>query len=56
MGPGGGLLLGGNALHADIGPEAPGSGFLGFLLCSLGQELGSRYHGSEYKEVSCLAV
>jgi phytoene dehydrogenase-like protein len=39
-GPGGGLLLGGNALHADIGPEAPGSGFLGFLLCSLGQELG----------------
>ena len=39
-GAGGGLLLGGNALHADIGPEAPGSGFLGFLLCSLGQELG----------------
>jgi phytoene dehydrogenase-like protein len=40
QGAGGGLLLGGNALHADIGPEAPGSGFLGFLLCSLGQELG----------------
>jgi phytoene dehydrogenase-like protein len=39
-GPGGGLLLGGNALHADIGPEAPGSGFLGFLMVSLGQELG----------------
>jgi len=39
-GSGGGLLLGGNALHADVGPEAPGSGFLGFLLCSLGQELG----------------
>jgi phytoene dehydrogenase-like protein len=39
-GVGAGLLLGGNALHADIGPEAPGSGFLGFLLCSLGQELG----------------
>jgi phytoene dehydrogenase-like protein len=39
-GAGGGLLLGGNALHADIGPEAPGSGFLGWLLCSLGQELG----------------
>ena len=39
-GTGGGLLLGGNALHADIGPEAPGSGFLGWLLCSLGQELG----------------
>jgi phytoene dehydrogenase-like protein len=39
-GAGGGLLLGGNALHADIGPEAPGSGFLGFLLCGIGQELG----------------
>jgi phytoene dehydrogenase-like protein len=39
-GAGGGLLLGGNGLHADIGPEAPGSGFLGFLLCSLGQEVG----------------
>jgi phytoene dehydrogenase-like protein len=39
-GAGGGLLLGGNALHADIGPEAPGSGFLGWLLCSLGQEVG----------------
>jgi phytoene dehydrogenase-like protein len=39
-GAGGGLLLGGNALHADIGPEAPGSGFLGFLMTSLGQELG----------------
>src|SRR5215218_717365 len=39
-GAGGGLLLGGNALHADLGPEAPGSGFLGWLLCSLGQELG----------------
>jgi phytoene dehydrogenase-like protein len=39
-GAGGGLLLGANALHADIGPEAPGSGFLGFLLCGLGQELG----------------
>ena len=39
-GVGGGLLLGGNALHADIGPEAPGSGFLGYLLCCLGQEVG----------------
>jgi phytoene dehydrogenase-like protein len=39
-GAGGGLLLGGNALHADLGPEAPGNGFLGWLLCSLGQELG----------------
>ncbi len=39
-GAGGGLLLAGNALHADIGPEAPGSGFLGFLLCGLGQQVG----------------
>lgn len=39
-GVGGGLLLGGNALHADIGPEAPGSGLLGYLLCCLGQEVG----------------
>ena len=39
-GAGGGLLLGGNALHADIGPEAPGSGFLGYLLCCLGQKYG----------------
>jgi phytoene dehydrogenase-like protein len=39
-GVGGGLLLGGNALHADIGPEAPGSGFLGWMLCSLGQQVG----------------
>lgn len=33
-----GLLLAGNALHADIPPEVPGSGFLGLLLCSLGQQ------------------
>jgi phytoene dehydrogenase-like protein len=39
-GAGGGLLLGGNALHADLGPEAPGSGFLGWLLCCLGQDVG----------------
>jgi phytoene dehydrogenase-like protein len=35
-----GLLLAGNALHADIPPEVPGSGFLGLLLCSLGQRFG----------------
>lgn len=35
-----GLLLAGNALHADIPPEVPGSGFLGLLLCSLGQQFG----------------
>ncbi|HEX2054267.1 MAG TPA: NAD(P)/FAD-dependent oxidoreductase [Actinomycetota bacterium] len=35
-----GLLLAGNALHADLAPEVPGSGFLGVLLCSLGQHHG----------------
>jgi phytoene dehydrogenase-like protein len=40
QGAGGGLLLGGNALHADLGPEAPGSGFLGWLLCCLAHEVG----------------
>lgn len=35
-----GLLLAGNALHADLAPEVPGSGFLGLLLCSLGQQHG----------------
>jgi phytoene dehydrogenase-like protein len=39
-GAGGGLLLGGNALHADLGPEAPGSGFLGWLLCCLAHDVG----------------
>jgi phytoene dehydrogenase-like protein len=38
--PASGLLLAGNALHADIPPEVPGSGFLGLLLCSLGQQYG----------------
>lgn len=35
-----GLLLAGNALHADLAPEVPGSGFLGILLCALGQHHG----------------
>ena len=39
-GVGGRLLLAGNALHADISPEAAPSGFLGYLLCSLGQDVG----------------
>lgn len=34
------LLLTGNALHADIPPEAAGSGLFGWLLASLGQEYG----------------
>jgi phytoene dehydrogenase-like protein len=39
-GPGGGLLLAGNALHADVAPDAAPSGMLGWLLASLGQDVG----------------
>ncbi len=39
-GLGGALLLGGNALHADLAPETPGSGLYGWLLCCLGQKVG----------------
>ena len=39
-GKGGGLLLGGNALHSDLGPDSPISGFMGWLLCMLGQTVG----------------
>jgi phytoene dehydrogenase-like protein len=39
-GEGPGLLLGGNALHADLTPEAPLSAMLGWLLTGLGQTEG----------------
>jgi phytoene dehydrogenase-like protein len=39
-GRGGGLLLAGNALHADVPPDAAPSGLLGWLLASLGQDIG----------------
>ncbi|HLM64243.1 MAG TPA: NAD(P)/FAD-dependent oxidoreductase [Acidimicrobiales bacterium] len=39
-GSGGGLLLAGNALHADLSPEAAPSGMFGWLLASLGQDVG----------------
>lgn len=39
-GEGGGLLLGGNALHSDLVPEATVSGVYGWLLTMLGQESG----------------
>ena len=35
-----GLLLAGNALHADVTPEAAPSGFLGWLMVGLGQTVG----------------
>jgi phytoene dehydrogenase-like protein len=34
------VLLLGNAMHADIPPDAPGSGAMGFLMTMLGQDLG----------------
>jgi phytoene dehydrogenase-like protein len=39
-GAGGGLLLAGSALHTDLTPENAGSGLFGWLLASLGQQLG----------------
>ncbi|MFI5992271.1 phytoene desaturase family protein [Streptomyces sp. NPDC051362] len=39
-GEAGRLLLAGNALHADLAPEAAGSGGFGWLLCMLGQQYG----------------
>jgi len=34
------LLLAGNAAHADIPLDAPGSGLMGMLLCMMGQTVG----------------
>ncbi|MFH0520006.1 phytoene desaturase family protein [Streptomyces sp. M41] len=39
-GQGGRLLLAGNALHADLAPEAAGSGGFGWLMAMLGQTYG----------------
>ena len=39
-GAGGPLLLAGNALHADLPPEATGSGGYGWLMSMLGQQFG----------------
>ena len=39
-GPSPSLLLAGNALHADVTPEAAPSALLGWLLCGLGQTVG----------------
>jgi len=34
------IMLAGNALHSDLAPESPLSGFFGWLLTSLGQQVG----------------
>lgn len=39
-GAGAPLLLAGNALHTDLGPDSAGSGLFGWLLTSLGQQVG----------------
>ena len=39
-GEGARLLLGGNASHTDIGPDAAGSGLYGWILASAGQQHG----------------
>ncbi|SFB00612.1 Phytoene dehydrogenase-related protein [Amycolatopsis marina] len=39
-GEGARLLLAGNAMHADLGSEEPGSGVFGWLLAMLGQDVG----------------
>lgn len=39
-GDGGPLLLTGNAMHADVPPDAAGSGIFGWLLAMLGQDVG----------------
>ncbi len=39
-GPGAALLIGANALHADLTPEMPGSTLFGLILCGIGQRHG----------------
>jgi len=39
-GEGGGWLIAGNALHADLTPDSSGGGMFGWLLCGLGQQHG----------------
>lgn len=39
-GPGGGALVAGNALHTDLSPAMSPAGFYGWILASLGQQVG----------------
>ncbi|HEY9472271.1 MAG TPA: NAD(P)/FAD-dependent oxidoreductase, partial [Mycobacteriales bacterium] len=39
-GEGGRLLLTGNAMHSDLGPQGAGSGLFGWILAMLGQQVG----------------
>jgi phytoene dehydrogenase-like protein len=40
QGEGGGWLIAGNALHADLTPDSSGGGLFGWVLCGLGQQHG----------------
>ena len=55
-GEGGRRLLAGNALHADLTPEAAGGGFVGWLLWSLGQQLGWPFPQGGAGELSAALV
>jgi phytoene dehydrogenase-like protein len=44
-GAGGGLLLAGNALHADLTPDSAGGALFGLILCGVGQ-----HHGFPFPE------
>ncbi|MBA3300343.1 MAG: NAD(P)/FAD-dependent oxidoreductase, partial [Thermoleophilaceae bacterium] len=39
-GEGGRRLLAGSALHADVTPDSAASGFFGWVLCGIGQQIG----------------
>jgi len=39
-GEGGGWIITGNALHADLTPDSAGGGLFGWVLCCLGQQFG----------------
>ena len=39
-GEGAAVLLTGNAMHSDVGPDSAGSGMFGWLLCMLAQDVG----------------
>jgi phytoene dehydrogenase-like protein len=56
QGIGAGLLLGGSALHTDLSPEAAGSGFYGWLLACLGQQVGFPVPGGGAGELTAALV
>ena len=51
-GDGGGWLIAGNALHADLTPESSGGGMFGWVLCGLGQQHGYPVPGGGAGEIT----